>query len=135
MKKLLLAFTLLFAFNLANADNKWIFFDTSKDGKISYHFNVKSIHRTGNKVKMLTLWNYEAVNEEFPDVSSATWMMEFDCKTNKARLLVATAYYGNMAFGDVYDSIKSTDKTWVPRVPGSLGEAELKFACNANKIK
>ena len=35
MKKFLLAFTLLLAFNLANADNKWIFFDTSKDGKIS----------------------------------------------------------------------------------------------------
>jgi hypothetical protein len=132
--KLILAATLALIFNTAQAAH-WVYFDKSVDGSVSYYYDSASIVRTGDKVKMVTLWNYEVADPEFPQVASSTWLTEHNCTNHKSKTITATAYLWPMADGVVFDTITSDRNPWVKMIKGTIGEAEQSIACEPAMLR
>jgi hypothetical protein len=125
MKKLLLLLMLAAVSNSAMAE--WVAIGTG-DGFILYA-NPETIRKSGNKVKMWSLTDYNSVRE----VGSEKFLSdksqgEYDCKKEQAKNLYSSWHSENMGKGNVV-STTNKPREWFPVAPDSIGEVSLKFAC------
>ncbi|MDO8465345.1 MAG: hypothetical protein Q7S46_08860 [Gallionella sp.] len=91
--------------------------------------NGKKEKKNGDKLKMWRVYDYKTIQEASGyKFISAKFQNEYDCKEEKVRLLVNTAFSGNMGVGEVIFTNTDAGK-WQPAMPGSIDEAMWKFAC------
>jgi len=126
MKKLLL--TLLLAVVSSSAMAEWV--EVGTTNKSTYYANPTTIRKSGNKVKMWSLFDYNSV-QEVGDKKflSLKGQNEYDCKEEKIKVLSFTMHYENMGGGDAVYSNNESDENWEPVSPDSQGENLWKFAC------
>lgn len=127
MKKLFL--TLILAIVSSNAIAEWVAVGTTAGS--TYYANPNTIRKSGNKVKMWTLIDYNstqigATGDKF---LSLKFQEENDCKEEQRRLLYYSFHSENMGRGDVVNIEQKPDKNWKPFPPESMGESLWKFAC------
>lgn len=125
MKKLLLL--LMLAAVSTSVMAEWVAIGTG-DGFILYA-NPDTIRKSGNKVKMWSLTDYNSVRkvgiEKFLSDKSQG---EYDCKKEQAKNLYSSWHSENMGKGNVV-SATNKPRDWFPVAPDSIGEVSLKFAC------
>ncbi|MBI5438628.1 MAG: hypothetical protein HY936_06725 [Nitrosomonadales bacterium] len=89
----------------------------------------KNAKKNGDKLKMWKIYDYKTTREASGyKFISAKFQDEYDCKEEKIRLLVNTAFSGNMGVGEAVFTSTDAGK-WQPVRPGSIDEAMWKFAC------
>jgi hypothetical protein len=127
MKKLLLALVLCIFNNSVMAE--WSAIATAA-GRI-YYTNPNTIRKSGNKVKMWSLIDYNLVQEVSADIKflSQKSQQEYDCKEEQRRTLYFSWHTGNMGKGDVTYIDNKPDNKWSPVPPESTDETLWKFAC------
>ncbi len=86
-----------------------------------------TIRKTGNRVKMWSLYDYKMVQE--PGVISAKQKNEYNCKKKQSRQLFLSAYSGHMTDGETVLIHNEPDDHWKRAPLGSVLEAVLEFAC------
>ncbi len=127
MKKLLL--TLMLVFINTSAMAEWTEVEwTHEDGGLTLYVDYTTIRKVGNKVKMLSLVDFEVIEKEEIDLFSSRTKDEFDCEEKKMRQLFYALYSGSMGSGKMEHSNDEYLK-WTPVEPGSMGEAMWKIAC------
>ncbi len=125
MKKLLLILMLIVS---TSAMAEWVAIATA-DGIISYA-NPATIRKSGNKVKMWSLIDFNSVQEDAGDkFLSSKSQNEYDCKEERIRTLYFSWHSENMGGGDVVYIDRKPDKNWDPVMPESTGENLWKIAC------
>lgn len=125
MKILLL--TLLFVSVTTNVMAAWEEVSTTDDATIYADF--ATIRRTGEKVKMWNVWDYNTVQDLAGDkFLSSKAQDEYDCKEEQNRSLIDIWFSGNMGNGKVIYSRMEPNK-WNPVVPGSIGHTLWEIAC------
>ena len=127
MKKLL--FTFILAFMNTSAMAEWTTVEWShEDGGLTLYVDYTAIRKEGNKVKMLSLADFEVIEKGKIDLFSSRTKDEFDCEEKKMRQLFYALYSGSMGSGKMEHS-NSEHLKWMPVNPGSMGEALWKIAC------
>lgn len=101
----------------------------SFDGTFTIYADPATIRKTGNRVKMWDLLDYNMADK----ISGKPYMSirgqsEYDCKEEKIRSLYATYHSENMARGEVV-STGTKPSNWEPVAPGSMAAALWKMAC------
>ncbi|MDO8437127.1 MAG: tetratricopeptide repeat protein [Nitrosomonadaceae bacterium] len=101
----------------------------SFDGTFTIYADPATIRKTGNRVKMWDLLDYNMADK----ISGKPYMSirgqsEYDCKEEKIRSLYATYHSENMARGEVI-STGTKPSNWEPVAPGSMAAALWKIAC------
>ena len=101
-----------------------------------------TIHKNGNMMDMVVLVDHQSgLSKEMENrldkifsgytreiTKSWTVQDEFDCKANKLRMLSYTAFSEHMGNGEIVPNNMVTNQ-WEPVIPGSIGQALWKFAC------
>lgn len=128
MIKIIFSFLLL-AVASNNVMAEWVAVGTAVGS--TYYVNPNTIRKSGNKVKMWTLIDYNstqigATGDKF---LSLKFQEENDCKEEQRRLLYYSFHSENMGRGDVVYIEQKPDKNWKPVPPESMGESLWKFAC------
>jgi len=126
MKKLLL--TLMLAVVSSSAMAQWVGIATTH-GSI-YYANPSTIRKSGNKVKVWTLIDFNSVQEDSGDkYLSSKSQEEYDCKEEQIRLLYFSWHSENMGKGEVVYTENKLAMVWRPVSPESVGRTMWKFAC------
>ncbi len=126
MKKLLLI--VLLAVVSSSAMAEWVAIGTA-DGTI-YYANPNTIRKSGNKVKMWMLFDFNAVRETEGDkYLSSKAQYEYDCKEEQKRILYFSWHSENMGRGDVVYIADEPKKNWRPVAPESISKSLWKIAC------
>jgi len=127
MKKLLL--TLMLAILSSNTMAEWVAVGTAVGS--TYYANPNTIRKSGNRVKMWTLVDYNSTQVDATGAAflSLKFQEENDCKEEQRRLLYYSFHAENMGRGDVVYIEQKPDKDWKPFPPESMGESLWKFAC------
>lgn len=125
MKKIVLSIILLFITESANADWDLLL----KNSKLSIYLDIASYQKVGHQVKMWSLWDYSVPQspEGVGPYSSVKYLIEFDCKEAKTRLLSAIWFSGRMGIGYLLSSINIED--WDLVNTTSINESLWKVAC------
>ncbi len=97
----------------------------------TFYVEPTTIRKSGNKVKMWVLENFNSVQEFSGDkYLSQKAQDEFDYKEEQRRLLYFTWHSENMGKGEVIGkAIYKESAKWLPVLPASIGMAYWKFAC------
>jgi len=129
MKKLLL--TLMLAFMNTSAMAEWTAVEWNhEDGGLTLYVDHTTIRKTGNRVKILSLTDFEVVNKEGEiSLFSSRVQNEYDCKGKKMRQLFYSLYSGSMGSGKMEYSNSEYQK-WVPVESRSMEEAMWRIACS-----
>ena len=127
MKKFLLTLVLCVINNSVMA--QWSAIATAT-GKI-YYTNPSTIRKSGNKVKIWSLIDYNLVQEISANTKflSQKSQQEYDCKEEQRRTLYFSWHSENMGKGDVIYTDNKPDNEWSPIPPESTDEILWKFAC------
>jgi hypothetical protein len=126
MKKLLL--TLMLAVVSSSAMAEWVAIGTTDNS--THYANPNTIRKSGNKVKIWTLTDFNAVEEHKGDkFLSIKAQEQYDCKEEQRRLLYFSRHSENMGGGGIVYSDAKPDKSWRPIPPDSVAEMVWKFAC------
>jgi len=125
------------AYENSNVTAEWILIDENPDRGTSTYADSSTIRRTGNKVKMMVLYDYETVQRtESTQSMSRMLQHEFDCKGERLRLLYAFFYSENMGRGKLNVTFDfDVPAKWIPFPPNSIYSALLKFACGQGDTK
>ena len=103
-----------------------------KERIFSAYADKTSIAKTGNSVRMLSLYDFlmADVSADGHPHASTVALREYDCRLKQVRLLAYVDYAGNMGTGRVISpaNAKGSDR-WDPVVPGALDESFLAVAC------
>ena len=97
----------------------------------TFYVEPTTIRKSGNKVKMWVLENFNSVQEFSGDkYLSQKAQDEFDCKEMMRRALSMTLFHGNMGTGG-FTNISGNKKPrkWYSVEPDSTQEVFWKFAC------
>ena len=80
-------------------------------------------------VKMWALYDFKTV-QKFHQSSylSLKSQQQYDCTEGRSRTLAQSFFEGNMGDGDVVFA-DSTERSWNPVAPGSMGESLWRLAC------
>lgn len=129
MKKLMVV--ILLAGISTSAMAEWIKINEGENTDI--YVNKSSIRRTGNLVKMWSLYNFKTSEKDFendkPHLSSIN-QMYYDCQNESSHPLYSIEYDGNMGLGNVtFRSSGNVQTKDSPVIPDSIGEMEWKIAC------
>lgn len=90
------------------------------------------IDKGSGLVKMWILYDYKTGQEGFQvRYLSLKIQRQYDCKQERSRMLAQSLFGGNLAKGDVI--YESTEGTWMPVGPGTIGQSLLGFACSNSK--
>src|SRR5262249_22101683 len=90
------------------------------------------IDKGSGLVKMWILYDYKTGQEGFPvRYLSLKIQRQYDCKQERSRTLAQSLFGGNMAKGDVI--FESTEGSWMPVGPGTIGQSLLGLACSKSK--
>ncbi len=118
---------MLLAVVSSSAMAEWVAIGTG-DGFILYA-NPDTIRKSGNKVKMWSLTDYNFVREVGSEkFLSDKFQGEYDCKEEQARNLYSSWHSENMGKGNVV-STTNKPRDWFPVAPDSMSEVSWKFAC------
>lgn len=113
----------------ASAMAEWTTVEWShEDGGLTLYVDYTTIRKEGNKVKMLSLADFEVIEKDEIDVFSSRTQDEFDCDEKKMRQLYYALYSGSMGSGKM-EHANSEHLKWMSVNPGSMGEALWKIAC------
>lgn len=127
MKKLLLMLMLSFMNTIAMAEwtaIEWI----HEDGGLTLYVDYTTIRKVGDKVRMLSLADFEVVEKDEIDSFSSRSQNEYDCKEKQTRQLFYSLYSGSMGNGKMEHS-NSEHLEWAPVKPESMEEAMWNIAC------
>ncbi len=107
---------------------EWVKF--SSVGNQTNYVNLDTIHKSGNKVKMWSLFDYKTAREVtgVPTYMSVQMQDEYDCKEELSRPLYAVLRSGNMGEGKPVVTVTDSGK-WEPHPPESIREDLWKIAC------
>ena len=129
MAKVFLMVLLALACNSAMAD--WVGIGRAKDGIGKFYANSSSVKKTGSKVALWTLTDFNQT-QKTPNGSksyrSYKLRMEIDCKQLTVRNTGFTVYSGNMAKGEVVLSSETKFES-EPIPKGSILEVFSEYAC------
>lgn len=128
----LLAFWLLIALlALSNepVHAAWELVSGDDTAKLTVYVDRDTIQRKGNLAKMWQLYDYKTVQNVAGDsLLSIQRHNEYDCASERTRMLAYTWFSSNMGKGRVV--YKTTDEQqWEPVVPRSINQALWKVAC------
>jgi hypothetical protein len=126
----------LFLVPLAAQAADWV--EISSDPESTFYYDRGSLHREGDMVEVMLLWNFPEVQLTRRPVKpylSATRLTRFDCKKGGRANIESTLYRGAMASGEVTDVYRTPDAEvhfeWVnPDAPG--GES-MRKVCAAGR--
>jgi surface-adhesin protein E len=127
MSKLLLLLMLVFISTSVMAEwtaLKW----NHEDGGLTLYVDYTTIHKEGDRVRMLSLADFEVVEKNEVDLFSSRAQNEYDCKEKKIRQLFYSLYSGSMGKGKMEHS-NSEHLKWMPVQPGSMEDAMWRVAC------
>lgn len=127
MRKLLLLLVLVIINTGAMAEwtvVKW----NHEDGGLTLYVDYTTIHKKGDRVRMLSLADFEVVEKNEVDLFSSRAQNEYDCKEKKIRQLFYSLYSGSMGKGKMEHS-NSEHLKWIPIQPESMEEAMWTVAC------
>ena len=127
MKKLLL-FLLLVVIN-TSAIAEWTAVNWDhEDGGLTLYVDYTTIRKEGDRVRMLSLADFEVIEKNETDLFSSRAQNEYDCKEKKIRQLFYSLYSGSMGKGKMEHS-NSEHLKWMPVRPGSMEDAMWTIAC------
>jgi len=119
---------ILLAVVSSSAIAEWIEIGATDNSTL--YFDSNTIRKSGNKVKMWSLSDFNSVEEVSGDkFLSEMHQDEYDCKEEQTRLLYLTWHSENMGGGNVVYVENEPDKNWSPIPPESANEILWKFAC------
>jgi hypothetical protein len=127
MRKLLLLLMLVFISTSVMAEwtaVKW----NHEDGGLTLYVDYTTIRKEGDRVRMLSLADFEVVEKNEVDLFSSRAQNEYDCKEKEIRQLFYSLYSGSMGKGKMEHS-NSEHLKWMPVQPGSMEEAMWIVAC------
>lgn len=130
---ILVLFILSCSVGLAQAEWKKLI-DSPTFGGLDVYVEPTSVRidKGSGLVKMWILYDYKTGQEGFQvRYLSMKIQRQYDCKQERSRMLAQSLFGGNMATGDVI--FESTEGTWMPVGPGSIGQSLLKTACGTVK--
>lgn len=108
---------------------EWTAVDWShEDGGLTLYVDYSTIRKIGNKVKMLSLADFEVVEKDEVDLFSSRTSNEYDCKEKLMRQLFYSLYSGSMGNGKMEHS-NSEQLKWAPVESESMEEAMWEIAC------
>ena len=111
---------------------EWSYVGDSGEGDASFvsYIDRETIRRNGNTARVWSLSDYAIPQTEslFSPFSSTQFLHEYDCAEQRTHFLQATFFAGNMARGEIVDSV-NTPSEWIYVAPGSIGEATMEVAC------
>ena len=91
------------------------------------------IDKGSGLVKMWILYDYKSGQEGYQvRYLSMKIQRQYDCKQERSRMLAQSFFGGNMAKGDVIFT-ESTEGTWMPVGPGTIGQSLWELACSNSK--
>jgi len=99
-----------------------------EDGGLTLYVDYTTIRKEGDRVKMLSLADFEVVEKNEVDLFSSRAQNEYDCKEKKIRQLFYSLYSGSMGKGKMEHS-NSEHLKWMPVQPGSMEDAMWRVAC------
>jgi hypothetical protein len=113
----------------SNTIAEWI--KVNANDEFSTYADRSSILKKGHFVKMMSMYDYKAVQTHIAD--SALYMStqqqgEYDCKQKKSRMLAYSLYYKKMGRGKV-THYKSRPLEWIAVSPMGIDETLLEIAC------
>ncbi len=99
------------------------------------YIDKSTIRRSGSIVRM---WSMQSYNEpQFKSgksFQSEKSQYEYDCTEERIRMIATVFYTQAYGKGDALDSLFGPSQ-WVPVVPDTIGDDELKIACSKKKLK
>jgi len=127
MRKSLLLLMLFFISTSVMAEwtaMKW----SHEDGGLTLYVDYTTIHKEGDRVKMLSLVDFEIIEKDEVDLYSSRAQNEYDCKERKTRQLFYSLYSDSMGKGKM-EHANSEHLNWMLIRTGSMEEAMWKVAC------
>ena len=107
---------------------KW----SHEDGGLTLYVDYTTIHEEDDRVKMLSLVDFEVVDKDEIDLYSSRAQNEYDCKEKKIRQLFYSLYSDSMGKGKM-EHANSEHLNWLPVQLGSMEEAMWEVACGKKK--
>jgi hypothetical protein len=114
----------------------WQFRAVANDGSWAIYSTEHQLKRSGHTV---TLW----LRQEYPETQhseggdaylSNVQKVQYDCGSERARVLLVIYYSGNNISGSQQTDESDPKQTpWSPIVPGTQSESISQWACNAHK--
>jgi len=117
---------------------EWVKIGTSHTQEHGYRFayvDPSTIHKSGDMMRMLDMFDYEEAHHFFKPAGEAQRYLsqkgqsEYDCKSKRWRRLDFSLHSGNLAKGNVVYASNGTPGPWLPASAGTVFEARLIFAC------
>ena len=127
MSKLILLLMLVFISTSVMAEWTALKWD-HEDGGLTLYVDYTTIRKEGDRVRMLSLADFEVVEKNEVDLFSSRAQNEYDCKEKKIRQLFYSLYSGSMGKGKMEHS-NSEHLKWMPVQPGSMEDAMWRVAC------
>lgn len=119
---------MLLAVNSNGAMAEWVL--VGSNDEFTTYVNPSTILKSGNRVKMWKLHNFEAaqIHDSGKQFMSIKAQSEFNCKEEQSRTLYYSMQSERMGGGNsiITDSKRGE---WIPVVPDSIFETLWKFAC------
>jgi hypothetical protein len=114
----------------------WEFRTVADDGSWASYATTHQMKRSG---KTVTAWIRQEFAEPQLDPNGDSYLsvvqkVDYDCAKVKARPLLVIYYTANNIKGGAQtEEVDPKQAAWTPVVPGTLGEANLQWACSADK--
>ena len=99
-----------------------------EDGGLTLYVDYTTIRKEGDKVKMLSLVDFEIIEKDAVDLYSSRAQNEYDCKEREIRQLFYSLYSDSMGKGKM-EHANSEHLNWMPIQPESMEEAMWTVAC------
>ena len=113
------------------AQAQWLEATRSTSGGFTGYIDPTTIQidQKSEVVKMWALYDFKTV-QQFHQSSylSLKFQQEYDCTEGRSRTLAQSFLEGSMGDGDVVFA-DSTERSWKPVAPGSMGESLWRLAC------
>jgi hypothetical protein len=110
---------------------EWVVITDRKADSLTVYADPTTILKTGNKVKMWSLWDFiqTQVSTNDDKYQSIMAQEEYDCKEDQRRTLFLIYRAENMGEGTTVVSYNRPHSDWEPAPPKSMTNSLLKFAC------
>ena len=120
---------MLLAVVSSGAQAAWVAVDSNETGTV--YADPATIRKAGNKVTMRYLLDNKTVRKTETYIKpymSMSAQAEYDCRAKQRRVLDIAFHSGNMAGGEIVESLSDPDK-WEIILPGSVVDYLWQFAC------
>ena len=120
----------LLAMASTSALSEWTEVEKNNSEGITRYIDVATIQKTGDKVRMVNLIDYQTAREAVDDkFLSIKVVQEYDCNEVKKRILAFNTYSGNMGKGGILYADSSPNEWDIVSSPGSIGLTLWETAC------